>query len=168
MIRRLDAADFEVILEIVNDAAEAYRGVIPADCFHDPYMPAEELTTEIAAGVEFCGWEEAGTVEGVMGLQTLPEVALIRHAYVRTAARRRGIGARLLAYLKETTEKPLLIGTWAAAEWAIDFYLKHGFELVPDDQVAPLLKRYWSVPDRQIETSVVLAQKGWRPASATA
>jgi GNAT superfamily N-acetyltransferase len=164
VIRLLDEADFDVILEIVNDAAEAYRGVIPADCFHDPYMPAEELTAEIAAGVEFCGWEEAGAVEGVMGLQTLTEVALIRHAYVRTAARRRGIGARLLAHLEETTSKPLLIGTWAAAEWAIDFYLKHGFELVPRGQVAPLLKRYWSVPDRQIETSVVLAQKGWQTA----
>ncbi len=161
MIRRLDEADFEVILAVVNDAAEAYRGVIPADCFHEPYMPADELTAEIRAGVEFWGLEAAGDVVGVMGLQGLAEVALIRHAYVLTSKRRRGIGAALLAHLRAVIEKPLLIGTWAAATWAVDFYLKHGFELVPDEQVAPLLKRYWSVPDRQIETSVVLAEQGW-------
>ncbi len=161
MIRRLDEADFEVILTVVNDAAEAFRGVIPADCFHDPYMPADELAAEIAANVEFWGLEAAGEVVGVMGLQSLAEVALIRHAYVLTSKRRRGIGARLLAHLQAVTDEPLLIGTWAAATWAVDFYLKHGFELVPDDQVAPLLKRYWSVPERQIETSVVLAETGW-------
>lgn len=166
MIRRLDEADFETILSVVNDAAEAYRGVIPADCFHDPYMPGDELVAEIAAGVAFWGWETAGEVTGVMGLQTLAEVALIRHAYVRTAERRRGIGAALLAHLQAVTDEPLLIGTWAAATWAVDFYLKHGFELVPDEQVAPLLKRYWSVPDRQIETSVVLAEEGWLAAQA--
>ncbi len=165
MIRRLDNDDFDAILTIVNDAAEAYRDVIPADRFHDPYMPAAELAAEIEADVEFWGLEADGEVAGVMGLQTLAEVALIRHAYVRTAARRRGIGAEMLTHLQAVTEKPLLIGTWAAATWAIDFYLKHGFELVPDDQVAPLLKRYWSVPDRQIETSVVLAEEGWLAAT---
>jgi len=162
MIRRCTEADFEAILAVVNEAARAYDGVIPADRYVDPYMPAEELRGEIDAGVEFWAWEEAGTVIGVMGIQDVADVTLIRHAYVRTADQGRGIGARLLAHLRDRTARPLLIGTWADAAWAIRFYQKHGFECVPAARKAALLRRYWSVPARQIETSVVLAERGWR------
>jgi len=161
MIRRCAEADFDAILAIVNEAARAYDGVIPADRYFDPYMPAEELRGEIDAGVEFWAWEEAGAVLGVMGIQNVKDVTLIRHAYVRTADQGRGIGARLLANLRDRTARPLLIGTWADAVWAIRFYEKHGFEPVPAEQKAMLLRRYWSVPERQIETSVVLAERAW-------
>ncbi len=162
MIRRCAEADFEAILAIVNEAARAYDGVIPADRYHEPYMPAEELRGEIDAGVEFWAWEEAGAVLGVMGIQDVKDVTLIRHAYVRTADQGRGIGAHLLATLRDRTQRPLLIGTWADAAWAIRFYQKHVFELTSAAQKAVLLRRYWSVPERQIETSVVLAERGWR------
>ncbi len=165
MIRRCAEADFETILAIVNEAARAYDGVIPADRYHQPYMPAEELRGEIDAGVEFWAWEEAGAPLGVMGIQDVKDVTLIRHAYVRTADQGRGIGTRLLAHLRahlgDRTARPLLIGTWADAAWAIRFYEKHGFELASAEQKAVLLRRYWSVPERQIETSVVLAERGW-------
>ena len=167
MIRRSTEADFDAILAIVNEAARAYDGVIPADRYHEPYMPAEELRGEIDAGVVFWAWEEAGprpgvlSVLGVMGIQDVKDVTLIRHAYVRPADQGRGIGARLLAYLRDHTARPLLVGTWADAVWAIRFYEKHGFECVPAAQKAVLLRRYWSVPERQIETSVVLAERGW-------
>ncbi len=157
MIRRCTEADFEAILAIVAEAARAYDGVIPADRYHEPYMPAEELRGEIDAGVEFWAWEEDGALLGVMGIQDVKDVTLIRHAYVRTAAQRRGIGA----HLQDSTTRPLLIGTWADATWAIRFYQKHGFELTSAEQKAALLRRYWSVPERQIETSVVLAERGW-------
>ncbi len=161
VIRRCTDRDFEDILAIVNDAARAYRGVIPADCWHEPYMPREALRGEIAAGVEFRGYGEAGRLLGVMGVQPVRDVVLIRHAYVRTASRRRGIGGRLLEHIKSGTEQPLLIGTWAAADWAIRFYQGHGFDAVPRDAIPALLRRYWNIPERQIETSVVLAEKGW-------
>ncbi len=161
MIRRCGEADTERILDIINDAAEAYRGQIPEDCFHDPYMGAGELAAEIAAGIEFRGWEEAGRLVAVMGLQAVCDVTLIRHAYVVTALRRRGIGSRLLRRLLAESETPLLIGTWRAATWAIEFYLKHGFEVASRAETRDLLKRYWTVPDRQIESSVVLAAGGW-------
>ncbi len=161
MIRRCTEADFEAILAIVNEAARAYDGVIPADRYHEPYMPAAELRGEIDARVEFWAWEEAGVLLGVMGIQDVKDVTLIRHAYVRTAAQRRGIGASLLADLRAQTTRPLLVGTWADAAWAILFYEKHGFAVVPAEEKAALLRRYWSVPDRQIETSVVLAERGW-------
>ncbi len=161
MIRRYEEADFDAILAIVNEAARAYDGVIPADCYHQPYMPAAELRGEIDAGVAFWAWEEAGRVLGVMGIQDVKDVTLIRHAYVRPADQGRGIGARLLAHLRDRTTRPLLIGTWAAAAWAIHFYEKHGFELTSAARKAELLRRYWSVPERQIETSVVLAEPGW-------
>ena len=162
MIRRCDETDFEAILAIVNEAARAYDGVIPADRYHEPYMAAEELRGEIDAQVEFWAWEEDGAVLGVMGIQDVKDVTLIRHAYVRTAEQGRGIGADLLASLRAQTTRPLLIGTWADADWAIRFYLKHGFEQVPAEEKAALLHRYWSIPERQIETSVVLAERGWR------
>ena len=160
MIRRCAEADFEAILAIVNEAARAYDGVIPADRYHQPYMPAEELRGEIDAGVEFRAWQEDGALLGVMGVQDVEDVTLIRHAYVRTAAQGRGIGAGLLAYLRAHTTRPLLIGTWADAAWAIRFYQRHGFELTSAARKAALLRRYWSIPERQIETSVVLAERG--------
>ncbi len=159
MIRRCAEADFEAILAIVNEAARAYAGVIPADRYHEPYMPAEELRGEIAARVEFWAWEEDGAILGVMGVQDVMDVTLIRHAYVRAAQQGRGIGADLLASLRAQTTRRLLIGTWADAAWAIRFYQKHGFELVSGEEKAALLRRYWSIPERQIETSVVLAER---------
>ena len=161
IIRRCTDQDFEGILEVINDAAQAYKGVIPDDRYKDPYMPAEELNREIEHGVRFWGFEQDGRLLGVMGLQDVEDVTLIRHAYVRTTQRRRGIGGRLLTDLRAKATRPLLVGTWAAADWAIEFYRQHGFETVPRDQVPPLLRRYWSVPERQIATSVVLAEKGW-------
>ena len=161
MFRRCAETDFEAILAVINDAARAYHGVIPADRYHEPYMPAEALRGEIEAGVEFWAWEEDGAVLGIMGIQDVEDVALIRHAYVRRADQGRGIGGRLLEGLRDRTARPLLVGTWADAVWAIRFYRKHGFELAPAEQKAALLRRYWSIPERQIETSVVLAESGW-------
>jgi N-acetylglutamate synthase-like GNAT family acetyltransferase len=161
-IRRCEPADSAAILAIVNDAARAYRGHIPADCWHEPYMPAQELEHELAAGVVFWGWEEAGALAGVMGLQDVRDVALIRHAYVATAVRGRGIGGRLLAHLLGATTRPVLVGTWAAATWAIRFYEQRGFELVRPAEKERLLRLYWSIPDRQIATSVVLVDRRWR------
>src|SRR5688572_12333145 len=142
MIRACTDADFTAILEIINDAAEAYRGVIPADRWHEPYMSRESLAAEIEAGVQFWGWEEEGKLIGVMGIQDVKDVTLIRHAYVRTARRGRGIGGKLLAHLRSLTGRALLIGTWAAARWAIGFYEKHGFRVVSDAEKTALLKKY--------------------------
>jgi GNAT superfamily N-acetyltransferase len=147
------------ILEIVNAAAEAYRGVIPADRWHDPYMPAEALDAEIAAGVAFWGYEDGGALAGVMGIQPVRDVDLIRHAYVAPGRQRRGVGAALLAHLTRASTRPILVGTWAAAGWAIRFYERHGFELVSPERKAELLRDYWTIPERQIETSVVLAHR---------
>jgi GNAT superfamily N-acetyltransferase len=156
MIRRCREDERDEILAIVNAAAEAYRGVIPADRWHDPYMPAAELDEEIAAGVEFWGYED-GELLGVMGIQPLQDVDLIRHAYVRPGRQRGGVGGALLEHLIRAATKPLLVGTWAAAEWAIAFYRRHGFTQVPPDEKTRLLSTYWNIPERQIETSVVLA-----------
>jgi len=145
------------ILAIVNAAAEAYRGVIPADCWHEPYMPASELDSEIAAGVQFWGYEAAGALVGIMGIQTVRDVDLIRHAYVLPGDQRRGIGGALLGHLRGLSTRRILIGTWAAAEWAVRFYQRHGFALTSPERKTTLLKTYWTVPDRQIEMSVVLA-----------
>ena len=155
-VRRLGEADFDAILSVVNDGAEAYRGVIPADCWKDPYMPAEELREEMKAGVEFRGLEKDRELVGVAGRQDLDEVTLIRHAYVRTAWQRRGVGGALLAALLEDAELPVLVGTWASASWTVAFYEKHGFRLVSTGEKERLLRAYWSIPARQIETSVVL------------
>lgn len=163
MIRRCTADDCDRILAIINDAARAYRGVIPDDRWKNPYMSAEELADEIAAGVEFDGYEIGGTgLAGVMGIQPVEDVTLIRHAYVATAHRRSGVGSALLRGLLERQDRPVLIGTWAAAEWAIAFYRRHGFETVPEPRKSELLRHYWTVPKRQIETSVVLADARWR------
>ena len=161
MIRRCTEADTPAVQEIINDAAQAYKGVIPADRWHEPYMPLDALQREIADGVEFWGEEIDGVLLGVMGIQHRGEVDLIRHAYVRSHARRRGVGARLLAHLMETARKPLLIGTWADARWAVQFYEKNGFRLLSREETAQLLRRFWNIPERQIETSVVLASPAW-------
>lgn len=155
MIRDLDRKHFDEILEIVNDAAIAYKGVIPADRWHEPYMPAHELREEMDAGVRFCGFFEASLV-AVMGLQYVADVALIRHAYTRTAARGRGIGGELLEHLKREARAPLLVGTWKAATWAVRFYENRGFALAGEEEKIRLLKKYWTIPERQIEESVVL------------
>jgi len=156
MIRRCRAEDRDAILAIVNAAAEAYRGVIPDDRWHEPYMAASELDRELADGVVFWGYEDAGELVGVMGIQALADVDLIRHAYVRPGSQGLGIGGLLLEHLLAETARPTLVGTWAAAVWAIAFYRRHGFELVPRDRTRELLERYWKIPDRQVETSVVL------------
>lgn len=161
MIRRCAEEDFDAISAIINEAAEAYRGVIPPECWKDPYMPGEELCREIDDGVVFWGLEEAGRLIGVMGIQQVVDVALIRHAYVRRASWRRGVGAALLAHLRGSTERPMLVGTWKDAAWAVLFYEKHGFRMVSPEEKDRLLKKYWSVPDRQIRNSVVLADERW-------
>lgn len=149
MIRRCGQQDFEEIWTIINDGAEAYRGVIPADRWHEPYMTCDKLRSEIEAGVVFWGFEVEGALQGVMGIQDVQDVTLIRHAYVRTRERRSGIGGKLLSHLKTLTNRPVLIGTWADATWAIHFYEKHGFRPLPADQKDKLLQRYWNVlPDR--------------------
>ncbi len=161
MIRRSIESDLSPILAIINDAAQAYRGVIPADRWHEPYMSREELLSEIAAGVVFWVAEEGREILGGMGIQDKGEVALVRHAYVATAAQRKGIGQALLRHVQSLTEKPVLIGTWAAASWAIDFYRRNGFTVVSPPEKDRLLRRYWTIPERQIETSVVLADRRW-------
>jgi GNAT superfamily N-acetyltransferase len=161
MIRKCDDTDFETIYEIINDGAQAYKGVIPADRLKEPYMDRDELRHEIEADVEFWGYEEAGELLGVMGIQHVLDVTLIRHAYVRTARQKKGIGGKLLLHLRTMTSRPILIGTWAAASWAIRFYENHGFRVVTVEEKNRLLKKYWSIPDRQIETSVVLAEENW-------
>ena len=161
MIRPCNEDDFDTIHSIVNEAAEAYRNVIPADRWHEPYMSRDELQHEIQGGVRFWGYEDDGDMAGIMGIQDVQDVTLIRHAYVRTAMQGRGIGGKLLCELRKLTTRPVLIGTWAAAAWAIRFYQGHGFRLVTPDEKNRLLKRYWSIPDRQVETSVVLADERW-------
>jgi GNAT superfamily N-acetyltransferase len=145
------------ILATINAAAEAYRGVIPPDRWNEPYMPASELDHEIAAGVAFWVYEMDGALVGTMGIQSVRDVDLIRHAYVLPGSQRRGVGGALLGRLRALSTRRMLVGTWAAADWAIDFYRHHGFELVTRERTPTLLKTYWAIPDRQIETSVVLA-----------
>ena len=157
MIRECLEDDFEAIYDIINDAAQAYRGIIPSDRWHDPYMPRKELLEEISSGVVFLGYEKEGELVGVMGTQDVQDVTLIRHAYVRTAHRSQGIGGELLGQIMDGATRPVLIGTWAAAFWAIRFYERHGFTMVSPAEKERLLRKYWSLPDRQIVTSVVLA-----------
>lgn len=157
MIRSLLPSDFDAILAVINDAAQAYKGVIPADRWKEPYMSAEELKEEIEAGVRFFGWVEGGHVLGVAGIQALKDTTLIRHAYVLPGCQRMGIGTKLLEYLVGLAEAPeVLVGTWADAAWAIRFYEKHGFKLVSSREKDRLLRTYWHIPERQVETSVVL------------
>ncbi len=160
-VRPCTPGDTDAIFSIINEAAEAYRGAIADDCWHEPYMPREYLGSEIAAGVRFWGYDRDGELVGVMGIQDMGDVTLIRHAYVHPSHQGRGVGGRLLVALQARTDRPVLMGTWAAATWAIDFYQKHGFRLVTPREKDRLLRKYWSLPDRQIETSVVLANDGW-------
>jgi GNAT superfamily N-acetyltransferase len=164
MIRRCDEQDFELIWSIINDGARAYAGVIPPDCWTEPYMSTDELRAEMEDGVVFWGYEQNGTLEGVMGVQGLEEVTLIRHAYVRSGIQRRGIGGSLLSHLQNLAHGPVLIGTWADAIWAIRFYERHGFRVVTPQEKDPLLARYWNVPDRQAANSVVLVDPNWQRA----
>lgn len=161
MIRPATVSDFDEICTVINDAASAYKGIIPADRWHEPYMPESDLHAEIEAGVEFSCFVEAEEILGVMGIQDKGPVILIRHAYVRTSAQRRGVGAELLSALSHETSKPVLIGTWKAAVWAVSFYEKHGFSVLPDAQARSLLEKFWNVPVRQMETSVVLANEAF-------
>ena len=160
-IRKGVGSDRAAMFTVINDAAQAYRGVIPADRWHDPYMPMEELAGEIDRGVEFWVAEEDGRMLGVMGIQDKGAVALVRHAYVLRDTQRRGVGTQLLRYVEKLVTKPVLIGTWADASWAIDFYRRNGFTLTSKQQKERLLRKYWTIPERQIETSVVLADRRW-------
>jgi len=159
MIRRCSTADLGRVEAIINEAAEAYRGVIPADRWHEPYMPRAALEREVAAGVQFWGWENAGEHIGVMGIQDVKDVTLIRHAYVLSRDQRRGVGSALMKALIPQAKGPLLVGTWAAAAWAIRFYERHGFRLASPAEKDRLLDRYWSIPARQRDTSVVLVHE---------
>ncbi len=161
MIRKCTESDFTTILEIINDAALAYKGVIPEDRWQEPYMPPAELRHELEDGVIFWGFEQEDRLIGVMGIQDKGEVTLIRHAYVRTRFRQQGIGTKLLHYLESLTDKPILIGTWKDASRAISFYEKNGYGLVSNEEKSRLLGKYWSIPERQVETSVVLANRKW-------
>lgn len=162
MIRRCVDGDFEAIWSIINSAAKAYKGVIPQDRWKEPYMTPEELREEMEAGITFWGYEEHGELIGVMGIQPVQDVTLIRHAYVRPDRQHKGIGGTLLTALRQQTTGPLLVGTWADARWAIRFYERQDFQLVSAEEKERLLRKYWSIPRRQIETSVVLADKKWR------
>jgi N-acetylglutamate synthase-like GNAT family acetyltransferase len=166
MIRRCDDRDFDLIWVIINDGAQAYRGTIPQDRWTEPYMSREKLQHEIDDGVVFWCYEDAGNLLGVMGLQQVRDVTLIRHAYVRTSSQKQGIGAHLLSHLRLLAKDPVLIGTWSDAVWAIRFYERHGFQMVSAKQKDRLLKQYWNIPERQIETSVVLADAKWRELSS--
>lgn len=161
MIRECSESDFITMIEIINDAAQAYKGIIPDDCWNEPYITSEELICEIENGVVFWCLEQDEQLLGVMGIQDKGELTLIRHAYIRTQAQKLGIGTRLLQHMENTTEKPIFIGTWAAAAWAISFYEKNGYTLVSEEEKNRLLMKYWSVPERQKETSVVLANQRW-------
>lgn len=162
MIRRCLDRDFEQLWAIINDGAQAYKGLIPADRWTKPYMSRDKLQHEINDGVVFSGYDDSGTLAGVMGIQEVQDVTLIRHAYVRTSSQKRGIGGRLLAHLLGLSNRPVLIGTWATAVWAIHFYEANGFEMVSLQEKDRLLRKYWKIPERQIETSVVLADAKWR------
>jgi GNAT superfamily N-acetyltransferase len=157
LIRRCRPDERDAILHVVNAAAEAYRGVIPADRWREPYMPGDELDAELAAGVAFWGYEADHVLVGVMGIQAVDDVDLIRHAYVLPESQGGGVGGALIEHLRPLSRGRMLVGTWASAHWAIRFYARHGFAPVPRSEIAPLLRRYWTIPERQIETSVVLS-----------
>ena len=161
MIRQCDDTDFDTIYSIINEAAQKYKGIIPEDRWKEPYMAREELEHEIEHGVVFWGYERDGKLIGVMGIQRVKDVTLIRHSYIRMTAQGQGVGSELLSFLSNQTTRPILIGTWADAVWAIRFYEKRGFKLVSPEEKNRLLRKYWSIPERQTETSVVLAHKRW-------
>jgi GNAT superfamily N-acetyltransferase len=166
MIYRCHQQDFEMIWAIINDGAQAYRGIIPEDRWTEPYMSKDKLLHEMDDGVVFWGYEEDGALLGVMGLQRVQDVTLIRHSYVSSSSQHRGIGGRLLSHLRDLTDAPVLIGTWADATWAIRFYERHGFTKAGAEEKNGLLQQYWTIPARQVETSVVLVDAKWREAHA--
>lgn len=161
IIRKCTDRDFDMVLQIINKAAYCYKGVIPADRWHEPYMSGAELNREISDGVEFWGVEDNAKLVAVMGIQDKGEVTLLRHAYVVTDMQRNGVGTRLLGHVEALDKKPILVGTWADASWAISFYEKNGYTLIPPEETGVLLRKYWSIPERQVETSVVLAKDNW-------
>ena len=163
MIRKCTDLDIDVIHEIINDAAQAYAGVIPDDRWHDPYMSKAELVQELHSGVTFWGFTDNHNLVGVMGIQDKGDVTLIRHAYIRTGRRNQGIGSLLLRFLESKTKKPILVGTWAAATWAISFYQKNGYHILKEQEKDQLLRTFWNIPERQIQTSVVLANTSYPP-----
>jgi GNAT superfamily N-acetyltransferase len=165
MLRKCRAEETALILAIINAAAEVYRGAIPADCWHEPYMSAAELDAELSAGVEFWGYEQQGRLVGVMGTQAVRDVELIRHAYVRPSSQGRGVGAALIGHLRGRSARRMLVGTWAAASWAIRFYERHGFQLLEPQAIRRLLATYWRISARQLETSVVLANPPYTEAA---
>lgn len=160
-MRAFATTDLDAVLAIINAAAQAYRGVIPADRWHDPYMSKDVLEKEIVDGVSFWVAEVEGRLLGVMGIQNRGDVTLVRHAYIDPTLQRTGVGTRLLRHVEGLTDKPILIGTWADASWAIAFYRRNGFAIVSNPEKDVLLRRYWSIPARQVETSVVLADRRW-------
>jgi N-acetylglutamate synthase-like GNAT family acetyltransferase len=166
-IAACEESDLPVVGEIINESAMAYKGVIPADRWHEPYMPFHELESEVARGVRFYAYRQDGIIVGVMGVQNVKDVMLIRHAYVRTRCRGQGIGRALLEFTNQLTTRPVLIGAWKAATWAVEFYEKNGFSLVTEEEKNRLLRTYWSIPDRQVDESVVLANQRWREQSAS-
>jgi N-acetylglutamate synthase-like GNAT family acetyltransferase len=166
MIREGTEEDLDEIFNVINDAALAYKGVIPPDRWREPYMTKEELKAQIEGGVRFSCYVDDDEIIGVMGIQDKTEVELIRHAYVRTGRRNKGVGTLLLSELIGGSTKPILIGTWKAADWAIGFYEKHGFSLVNEKEKNRLLKKYWAIPDRQVETSVVLVDEKYKKSEA--
>ena len=163
MIRKCTDDDLSALCAIINDAAQAYKGVIPDDRWHEPYMSMQDLRRELRDGVQFWGDESEGELSGVMGIQDKGDVDLIRHAYVTTRRRNQGVGTRLLRHLEQMTGKPILVGTWADATWAIRFYEKNGYRLLSRSDTERLLRQYWRIPDRQVATSVVLANAAWKP-----
>ncbi len=167
MIRQCQDDDFDVIYEIINESAIAYKGIIPPDRWKEPYMPKDELFSEISDGVIFWGYEEDGKLVGVMGIQDVNDVTLIRHSYVLTEKRNHGIGGKLLSHLRKMTDRPILIGTWADSVWAVKFYEKYGYRLVTESEKNRLLMKYWKIPERQVETSVVLGDQKWFDVSGT-
>jgi N-acetylglutamate synthase-like GNAT family acetyltransferase len=166
-IQKCTADDFDAIFEIINDAAQAYKGIIPEDRWHEPYMSRTQLAQEISDGVLFWGMASGSELVGVMGIQDKGDVCLIRHAYVKTAQRQAGIGTALLKHLRALATKPMLIGTWADASWAIRFYVKNGFRVLSKEETRTLLHTYWRIPERQVETSVVLADETWTQGEPT-
>ncbi len=161
MIRKCRSSDFERIYEIINDAAEAYKGAIPSECWKEPYMSRDELKAELDEGIKMWGYEENGILVGVMGIQHRDNVTLIRHAYVSSARQNQGIGGKLLSYLRGLTAEPILIATWSKAAWAIRFYEKHGFRVVSREKGDRMQRKYWSSPEIKIKASVVLADEKW-------
>jgi N-acetylglutamate synthase-like GNAT family acetyltransferase len=164
MIKKVESNQSQQLYETINDGAQVYQGVIPADCWQEPYMPQAELQRELAGGVVFWGLERNGRLLGAMGRQDRGEVFLIRHAHVLRVCQQQGIGSQLLAFLLSGLDKPTLVGTWAAAWWAVQFYQKHGFQMVTSAEKDRLLRTYWNISERQVETSVVLADERWSSA----